>query len=159
MEKNSSRKAPSLNMRSIFRCMMENGYYPSFEQTHIQFGLDENIAVVEYEEGVLSVRLFFSIDKEAYEFFLEASNTTMIETFAVKPAILEDMKNIMFSCEMMCDNLREFKKLLPWAIERLQEALDVHKEEMKKLIIAEEVASKTIPAIDDFMAGTRKIFS
>ena len=54
--------------------MMEDGYYPVFEQTHIQFGMDDNIAVVEYEEGILSVRLFFSIDEEAYDLFLEACN-------------------------------------------------------------------------------------
>ena len=146
-------------MRSMFRCMMEEGYYPTFEQTHIQFNLDDNIAVLEYEEGVLSVRLFFSIEEEAYEIFLEASNLMMIETFAVKPVILEDMKNIMFSCEMRCDNLREFKKSLPWAIDKLREALRIHKGEMKKLIIASELVSKTIPATDDLVAGTRKILS
>ena len=48
---------------------MEEGYYPTFEKTHIQFGLDDNIAVVEYEERVVSVRLFFSIDEEAYELY------------------------------------------------------------------------------------------
>ena len=61
MEKSS--KTAGLSMRSMFRCLMEEGYYPTFEQTHIQFGLDDNIAVVEYEEGVLSVRLFFSIEE------------------------------------------------------------------------------------------------
>ena len=139
--------------------MMEEGYYPTFEQTHIQFGLDDNIAVVEYEEGVLSVRLFFSIEEEAYEIFLEASNMMMIETFAVKPVILEDMKNIMFSCEMRCDTIKEFKKSLPWAIDKIQEALKVHKSEMKKLILAGELVSKTLPANEDFMAGSRKILS
>ena len=157
MEKSS--KAAGLSMRSMFRCMMEEGYYPTFEQTHIQFGLDDNIAVVEYEEGVLSVRLFFSIEEEAYEIFLEASNLMMIETFAVKPVILEDMKNIMFSCEIRCDNLREFRKNLPWAIEKLREGLRAHRSQMKKLILASELVSKTIPATDDPIAGTRKILS
>lgn len=160
MEKNISPKKPSLSLRSIFRSMMEDGYYPTFEKTHIQFGLDDNIAVVEYEERVASVRLFFSIEEDAYELFLEASNMTMIETFAVKPAILDDMKNIMFSCEMLCDNLREFRKFLPWAIERLKEALAVHKDEMKKLLLANEVAATTIPATDDFATGrSRKLLS
>ena len=157
MEKSS--KATGLSMRSMFRCMMEEGYYPTFEQTHIQFNLDDNIAVLEYEEGVLSVRLFFSIEEEAYEIFLEASNMMMIGTFAVKPVILEDMKNIMFSCEMRCDNMREFRKNLPWAIDKLREGLRVHKSEMKKLILASELVSKTIPATDDLVAGTRKILS
>ena len=156
MEKSSK---AGLSMRSMFRCMMEEGYYPTFEQTHIQFGLDDNIAVVEYEEGVLSVRLFFSIEEEAYEIFLEASNLMMIETFAVKPVILEDMKNIMFSCEMRCDNLREFRKNLPWAIEKLREGLNAHRSQMKKLILASELVSKTIPATDDPIAGSRKILS
>ena len=157
MEKSS--KTAGLSMRSMFRCMMEEGYYPTFEQTHIQFNLDDNIAVLEYEEGVLSVRLFFSIEEEAYEIFLEASNMMMIGTFAVKPVILEDMKNIMFSCEMRCDNMREFRKNLPWAIDKLREGLRVHKSEMKKLILASELVSKTIPATDDLVTGTRKILS
>ena len=157
MEK--SRKVSGLSMRDIFRCMMENSYNPTFEPTHIQFELDNDIAVLEYEEGVLSVRLFFSIDEEAYELFLEASNMMMIETFAVKPVILEDMKNIMFSCETRCDTLREFKKCLPWAIDKIKEGLRVHKGAMKKLIIASELVSKTIPATDDPAAGSRKILS
>ena len=140
--------------------MMEEGYYPTFEKTHIQFGLDDNIAVVEYEEGVASVRLFFSIEEDAYELFLEASNATMVETFAVKPAILDDMKNIMFSCEMLCGNLREFRKFLPWAVDRLNEALTVHKAEMKRLILAGEVAARTVPATEEFVTGTgRKLLS
>lgn len=160
MEKNISPKKPSLSLRSIFRSMMEDGYYPTFEKTHIQFGLEDNIAVVEYEERVVSVRLFFSIEEDAYELFLEASNMTMIETFAVKPAILDDMQNIMFSCEMLCDNLREFRKFLPWATDRLKEALTVHKDEMKKLLLANEVAATTIPATDDFATGRgRKLLS
>ena len=160
MKTNSPQKMSGLSMRSMFRCMMEDGYYPTFEQTHIQLGLDDNIAVLEYEEGVLSVRLFFSIDEDAYELFLEASNSTMLKTFAVKPVILDDMHNIMFSCEMLCSNLREFRKLLPWAIERLQEALTIHKAEMKRLVLASEVAAKTIPATDDFVTGSsRKLLS
>lgn len=160
MKPNSPQMTPSLNMRSIFRCMMEEGYYPVFEQTHIQFGMDDNIAVVEYEEGILSVRLFFSIDEEAYDLFLEACNLTMLETYIVKPALLDDMKNLMFSCEMMCDNLREFRKFFPRAVARLKEALTIHKAEMKKMILASEVASATVPAADDAMAGTvRKILS
>jgi hypothetical protein len=157
MEK-SSKKA-GLSMRSMFRCMMEDGYYPTFEKTHIQFGLDNNIAVVEHEEGVLSVRLFFSIEEEAYEMFLEASNLMMVETFAVKPVVLEDMKNIMFSCEIRCETVREFRKNLPWAIEKLREGLRAHKIQMKKLILANELVSKTLPATDDSATGSRKLLS
>ena len=102
----------NLDMRSIFRCMMEEGYYPTFEKTHILFDLADNTAVVEYEEGVLSVRIFFSIDEEAYDLFLEASNAVMMDTFMVKPAVLDDMKNIMFSCEIPCDTAKEFRKFL-----------------------------------------------
>ncbi len=150
----------SLNLKSIFRCMMEDGYYPSFERTHIQFGIDDNIAVVEYEEDVLSVRLFFSIDEEAYGLFLEASNITMVETYAVKPAVLDDMKNIMFSCEFPCDTVKEFRKFFPRAIAFLNEALSSHKAAMRKLVLAGEMAAKTIPATDEIVTGTsRKILS
>lgn len=149
-----------MKLRNIFRCMMEDRYYPVFEQTHIQFGIDDNIAVVEYEEDILSVRLFFSIEEDAYDLFLEASNSTMLETYAVKPAIMHDMTNIMFSCEFMCDSIRDFRRFFPRAIERLKEALATHKMEMKKLIIATEVTAATIPATDETIAGTsRKILS
>ena len=139
---------------------MEDGYFPVFERTHIQFGIDDNIAVVEYDEDIVSVRLFFSIDEEAYDLFLEASNSMMIETYIIKPAILDDMKNIMFSCEFMCDSMRDFRRFFPRSIDRLKEALDVHKSKMKKLILASEVAAATIPATEESVAGiARKILS
>lgn len=151
-----TQSSPQIKLRGIFKQMMEDGYYPVFEKTHIQFGLDDNIAVLEYDEDIVSVRLFFSIDEEAYEVFLEASNSTMIDTYAVKPAILNDMKNIMFSCEFMCDSIRDFKRFFPRAIDRLREALECHKAEMKKLFLASHMASATIPATDDSIAGIDK---
>ena len=139
---------------------MEDGYYPTFEKDHIQFGMEDNIAVVEYEDCILSVRLFFSIEEDAYDIFLEACNTTMLTTWAVKPAVLNDMKNLMFSCESFCDNTREFRKFFPRACEAIKDALAIHKAEMKKLIMASEVAEATIPARDDSMAGIgRKLLS
>ena len=150
MEKSLNRKGHSLNMKSIFRCMMEDGYYPTFEDSHIQFGMGDNIAVVEYDEDIISVRLFFSVDESAYDFFLEASNMTMLETYAVKSAVLDDMENIMFSCELMCDNLREFRKFFPRAIARLNEALTIHKAEIsathrhgKAVLLAQQAHSET----------------
>ena len=139
----------SLNMKSIFKCMMEEGYYPVFEKNHIEFGLSDNTAVVEYEDGILSVRVFFSIEKEMYQMFLKAANATMLKAYVVKPVVLDDMKNLMFSCEMPCDTLREFRKFFPLSIELLIEALKRHRKEMKKLII---------PANDDYspIAGTVK---
>lgn len=148
----------SLNMTSIFRCMMEGGFCPIYEKTHIVFGIDDNMGVVEYEEGVLSVRIFFSIDEESYPLFLEASNATMIKAFSVKPVVLDDLKNIMFSCEVLCDNVREFRKFFPRSIELLKDALKQHRAEMKKLIMAEDLALRKVPASDDFssMAGSNK---
>ena len=70
-------------MRVIFRCMMEDGYYPTYEGTHILFNVDDNTAVLEYEEGILSIRIFFSIEEDAYDLFLEASNAMMMESFIV----------------------------------------------------------------------------
>ena len=155
MEKQNTKK-PCLNMKSIFRCMMEDGYTPSFEDTHIQFDIDDNIGVLEYDEDILSVHLFFSIDEESYELFLEASNLTMLETYAVKPVVLEDMKNIMFSCE----TISEFRKFLPRAIERLKEALCTHKSKMKRLVLASELLAKTVPATEETVTGTnRKLLS
>ena len=139
----------SLNMRVIFRCMMEEGYYPTYENTHILFNIDDNVAVLEYEEDILSVRIFFSIDEDEYDLFLEASNAAMLESFIVKPAIMDNMKNIMFSCEMMCGTLREFRKFFPRGIQYLKEAISVHKNQMKRLILAEKVSSATISAAED----------
>lgn len=136
-------------MTDIFRCMMEGGYSPFYENGHIIFGIDDNLAVVEYEDGVLSVRMFFSIDEEEYDLFLEAGNGTMTKAYIIKPVVLEDRRNIMFSCEILCDNIREFRKFFPRCIELLGEALIQHKAEMKKLI----------PATDNILpaAGKNKV--
>lgn len=152
------KKGRSLNMTGIFRCMMEGGYYPIYEKTHIVFGLDDNLATVEYEDGILAVRLFFLIEKDTYPIFLEAANETMMKEYIVKPVVLDDMKNLMFSCEIMCDNIREFRRFFPRSIELLREALSRHRTEMKRLLLAQELASKTIPATDDWSpaAGTAK---
>ena len=137
--------------------MMEDGYYPTFEENHIQFNLDGNSAVVTYDEDILGVRLFFMIDEEEYGLFLEASNMTMLETYSVKPAVMDDMSSLMFSCEVMCDNVRDFRRFFNRALERLRNAMRVHKSEMRKLVIASEIAAK-IPASEE-TGITRKIFS
>ncbi len=140
----------SLSLRKIFRYLMEEGYYPKYEKTHILFNIDDNIGVVQYQEGILSIRIFFSIDYEAYSLFLEASNATMVETLVVKPAVIDDMKNIMFSCEIMCDTLRDLRRFFPRGLELLNEALTVHKAEMKKAIMADSFSSGTMSAGESF---------
>ena len=144
------------DIRAIFRYMMEEGYYPRYEKTYILFDIEDNTAVVEYEEDIISIRIFFSIDEDAYDLFLEASNAAMLESFMVKPAILDDMKNIMFSYEMCCDTVRDLKKFFPRGIRRLKEAMKLHKAEMKKLIIAENVSSATITAAEDTFISASK---
>lgn len=145
-------------MTAIFKYMMEAGYYPSYECTHIQFEWDGNITVVECENGLVSVRIYFSIEDNEYEMFVEASNLTMADTYAVKPVML-DRENIVFSCEFFCDNINDFKSFFPRALDCLMKGLDVHKAEMRKLLLASEVASATIPATEESMTGRRKIFS
>ena len=154
----------SLNLKGIFRAMMERGYSPVYETTHIQFDIDDNTAVVEYEEGILSIRLFFSIEEEAYDLFLEASNSMMLDTSLVKSAILDDMKNIMFSFETLCSSMKDFRKFFPLGVDLLKEALYMHRIEMKQLILAGELTAKAIPANDDFsstadISKSRKILS
>ena len=129
--------------------MMEDGYYPTFENNHILFNIEDNTAVLEYEEDILSIRIFFSIEEDEYDLFLEASNAAMLESFIVKPVIMDNMKNIMFSCEMICGTLREFRKLLPRGIRYLKEAIAVHKSQMKSLIQAEKISSATISASEE----------
>ena len=133
---------------------MEEGYYPVFEQTHIQFGIGDNIAIVEQDEDLVCLRLFFSIEEDEYDLFLEASNMTMSDTYVVKPVILDDMSKLMFSCEFMCDNMRDFRRFFPRALSRLKEAVKTHKSEMKKLILASEVAAATLPATEETIAGS-----
>jgi hypothetical protein len=120
--------------RSIFRFLMEGGYYPTYEKTHILFELDDNPAILEYAKGKMTVRIFFTIEEDTYNIFLEASNTTMSGTFNIKPVILDDRRTLMFSCETMCDNMREFKKFFPRSLEYIKDALILHRHEMKELL-------------------------
>ena len=153
-------KAQSLSMKSIFQYMMEEGYNPDFQHSHIQFNLDGNIAVVDAEDGFVSLRIFFSIEKEDYELFLEASNQTMLKTYAIKPAVMDDMDDIVFSNEFFCDNLHDLKRFFPRAIETMKEALDTHKNEMRKLVMTKSALAKSIPATEEPVTGiVKKIFS
>lgn len=155
-KKENSQK--TLTKLSMFKAMMEGGYYPYYNKTHIMFSHDDNPVIVEQANGILCLRLFFSIEEEAYDLFLEASNQTMLDTYIVKPVLMDDMKTIMFSCETFCDNIREFRKLFPRCIHLIDESIAAHKKEMKKLVLAEEALSKTIPASDEWssLAGTLK---
>jgi hypothetical protein len=156
--KQTGKGRPSLTMLSMFKAMMEGGYYPYYNKTHIMFNHDDNPVIVEQANGILCLRMFFTIEEEAYDLFLEASNQTMLDTYIVKPVLMNDMKTIMFSCETFCYNIREFRKFLPHCIHLIDESIAAHKKEMKKLVLAEEALSKTIPASDDWssLAGTFK---
>ena len=160
MKTKSPTKAQSLSMQTIFKYMMEQGYNPDFEYSHIQFNLDGNIAVVDAEDDFVSLRIFFSIEQEDYDLFLEASNLTMLKTYAVKPAIMDDMENIVFSNEFYCETAHDLKRFFPRAVETMREALDAHKSEMRKLVMTRGALSKSIPATEESVTGiTKKIFS
>ncbi|MBE6231804.1 MAG: hypothetical protein IJN02_02495 [Bacteroidales bacterium] len=156
-------KRNSLTMRTIFRHLMEDGYYPQLEKSHILFNLDDNVAVLEYEENVLSIRIFFTIEEEAFDMFLDASNSAMMETYLVKPVILDDMRNIMFSFETLCDTERDFTRFFSKGLHRLSEAITIHKAEMKKLILSNEVASAALSQQEEtsmnISVNSRKILS
>ena len=150
----------SLTMRKIFAYLMENGYSPSFEDEHILFELDENMAVIEQDGDILSLRLFFSIDEKDYDNLLEASNSCMLQTYMVKSVLLDDMKNIMFSCEALCTTCRDLKRIFPRMVEMIKEALAIHKQEMKQILITEELIKATMPVAEDSATGTvRKLLS
>ena len=152
----SKRIAMALTLRDIFRCMMEDRRSPIYEDSHILFGIDDNLAVVEYEEKILAVRLFFSIDTEACRLFIEASNSMMLTTDIVKAVVLDDRTNIMFSCEMMCDTVKEFKKFFPRAVEYIKEAVVEHKREMKRLITSQDILSRNIAGADEAAPSNNK---
>ena len=157
MKTNSPKSEPRLKMQSVFRYMMEAGYYPQFEYTHIQFDINGCIAVLEIEDGFASIRLFFSIDEAEYDLFIEASNMTMLKTYAVKPAVMDDRQNIVFSYEFLCDDIRAFRKIFPRAVEQMEYALETHREEMRRLKTGRQ--QNKLPDIDDLMSGSRKILS
>lgn len=119
---------------NIFKFLMEEGYYPTYEKTHIIFNLDDNLATLEYEAGVMTIRIFFSIEEETREMFLDAANYTMAGSICVKPVILEDKKTLMFCAETMCDNIREFKKFFPRSVGYIRDALHIHRHKMKSLL-------------------------
>ena len=141
----------SLTMRKIFAYLMENGYEPSYEDGYILFEIDDDTSVLEYDNGILSVRTFFSIDEEGYDMFMEASNLTMIKSLMIRPVIMEDMKSIMFSCETLCESMSEFRRYLPRLIEFSRKGLAAHKNEMKQLIRATEMLMTKKPASDDII--------
>ena len=142
-------------MRKIFTYMMENGYNPTFEDNYILFEIDDNTSVLELDEGILSIRTFFTIDEDGYDLFLEASNLAMIRSLVIRPVIMEDMKSIMFSCETICDSFNDFKRFLPKLIEFSNRGLEIHRHEMKQLVEATELLDKTKPAMEElnFEAG------
>ena len=141
----------SLTMRKIFAYLMENGYEPSYEDGYILFEIDNDTSVLEYDNGILSVRTFFSIDEEGYDMFMEASNLTMIKSLMIRPVIMEDMKSIMFSCETLCESMSEFRRYLPRLIEFSRKGLAAHKNEMKQLIRATEMLMTKMPASDEII--------
>ena len=84
----------------------------------------------------------------------------MIKTYAIKPAIMDDLENIVFSHEFFCDTLHDLKRFFPRAIESMKDALDAHKNEMRKLVMTKGALSKAIPATDEPVTGiVKKIFS
>jgi hypothetical protein len=138
----------SLTMRKIFTHMIESGYNPRYEDGYILFDIEDNMSVLEYENGVLTIRTFFTIDEDGYDMFLEASNFAMIKSFMIKPVIMEDMKSIMFSSETLCENLNDFKRFLPRLIEFSKTGLQIHKNEMRELLKATDILSQKMPAED-----------
>lgn len=152
-----NKKGPSLAMRNIFKYMMENGYEPTFEDNYILFNIEDNTSVLEYDNELLTVRTFFTIEDDEYDMFLEASNMAMLKTFMMKPVIMEDMRSIMFSCETICQNLNDFKRFLPKLVEYTKQGLSTHKNEMRELLKATEMLkNKNIPAIEDQIIETGK---
>ena len=147
-------KKQSLLIRKIFTYMMENGYAPAYESGCILFDINDNTSILEYENGILTLRTFFTIDEDGYDIFLEASNSAMVKSYMVKPVIMEDMKSIMFSCETFCSSLQDFKRFFPKMIEYSVKGLQVHKNEMRMLLEATDMLGQQMPAIDEQVIET-----
>ena len=147
-------KTQSLLIRKIFTYMMENGYAPAYESGCILFDVNDNTSILEYENGILTLRTFFTIDEDGYDMFLEASNSAMVKSYMVKSVIMEDMKSIMFSCETFCSSLQDFKRFFPKMIEYSVKGLQVHKNEMRMLLEATDMLGQQMPAIDEQVIET-----
>jgi hypothetical protein len=144
----------SLMMRNMFMYLMENGYKPVYEDGYIRVEVDGNMSVLEYEDRVLTLRTFFTIDEEGYEMFLEASNLAMFKSFMVKPVVMADMKSIMFSCETFCMTIGDFRRFFPMMTEFTAKGFEVHRSEMRSLIQATEMLSGKVPATDERVIET-----
>ena len=154
--KTAEKQKKDLSMRNIFKYMMENGYEPAYEDGNITFNLDENVSVLEWSEDILSVRTFFTIEEEEYDMFLEASNNSMLRSSMMRPAIMDDMQSIMFSCETLCENMNDFKRFFPRLVILSKKGLQTHKDEMKELLKATELMSKKMPASEEPFFETGK---
>lgn len=159
-KKTTMKKSSTLTLRSIFRYLMENRHYPVYEKTHIIFGLDGNMAVIELNEDIVTLRVFFSIEKSDYYNLMEASNSCMLQTYMVKPVLLDDRQNIMFSCECLCVTFRDFTRFFPRMTMMIKESLTIHKAEMKNILLADEILKATLPVTEETATGSaRKILS
>ncbi len=144
-------KTQSLTMRQIFTHMMENGYAPSYEDNCIVFETDDDTSILEYEDGVLTLRTFFTIDSDAYEMFLEASNGAMLKSYMVKAAVLEDKESIMFCSETFCQTFSDFRRFFPKLLQCARRGVVIHKSQMRELM------AKRKPAVDEiFEAGVSR---
>ena len=130
-----------MKLTDICRCMMEEGYYPKFEKTQVIFNIGDDMAVLEYKHEVISMRVLFSIDEEYYNLFLEISNSITMSSPTVKAGITDNGRNLMFCCETLCDNRKSFRKHLPVMVASLSRTIEMHREEMRKQILAFSVFS------------------
>lgn len=115
--------------------MMEEGYYPKYEKTQLLFYIDRNMTLLEYENDILVMRVFFSINEDDFNLFMEVSDTVMLNTHTVKALVTHDRKSIMFCCETMCDNRKSLRKFLPAMISNLKAAMNQHREQMRMQIL------------------------
>lgn len=158
MKKSQENTRRSLDFTSIFQYLMEGGYFPTFELTHILFEFEDNTVLLEYADGILCVKVLFSIDEETSALFILASNSVMADTKGVKAVVLEDEVTIMFSVEFMCDNIREFRKFFPKALHNINNALVEHKKIMK-VILEESVLYKDLYSHNDENNSSKKFCS
>ena len=154
--KTAEKQKKDMMMRNIFRYMMENGYDPVYEDNYISFNIDDNTSVLEFEEDILSVRTFFTIEEEEYDLFLEASNGAMMKSRLLRAAIMDDMTSIMFSCETLCKSMNDFKRFFPRLVTLAKDGLMTHKKEMRDLLQITNILTKKMPVSEDSFSETGK---
>lgn len=141
-------------MRKIFAYLMENGYRPALEDSCMLLQANDNSFVLEHHDNTLTLRTFYAIEKDEYDLFLEASNMSMLDSFMIKPVIMDEGESLMFSCETFCVTFSDFRRFFPMMMEYMGKGIDAHKHYMNELLGMTELLGGKMPVSNEQVIRT-----